>query len=136
MRRTLQLTSRIVLPTCTGKLTTLPIDSRFTFDTDKAYSLEMVFSCGEEEIVWCSSISMLADAFEGTVHEGDVMFSVNAKAQQVRLALGSPAGVAELMLPYLPLLQMMDQVRAAGFKPWQPPAISDADIALLLQEAE
>lgn len=137
MRCTLKFTSRLVLPSETGQ--TLPVKMRILVDTEKPCSMHMKFLPGSEgEIIWCSSVSLLMDAFAGTSapDNGDIIFCVDAKSQEVRLLLTSREGTAELILPYLPLLQLMDQLHASGFKPWQLPEVTDEEIALLLQEAE
>ena len=137
MRRTLNFTSKLVLPTITSELETLPVRSRFVLDTSKMYSLQMTFlPSSENEVVWYSSISMLTDAFAGTTHQGDIIFSVDVSAREVTLLLDNREGTAELLLPYQPLEDAITQARAAGFRPWQFPEITDEAITLLLQEAE
>lgn len=137
MRSTLKFTTRLVLPDGNGK--TIPVEMHMLVNTDKPCSMHMKFLPGSEgETIWCSSVSLLMDAFAGasTPDKGDIVFCVDAKSQEVRLLLTSYEGTAELILPYLPLLQLMDQLHASGFKPWQLPEVTDEEIAQLLQEAE
>jgi hypothetical protein len=141
MRRTLQFHSRIVPPFDEQHGVIAPIKTKLVVDTSKATSLVMTFSpCEEHEVTWHSNISLLSDSFAGKQAEdeehGDICFRVDAKAQEVTLTLTSHEGFSELKMPYLPLLQLMDQLQASGFTAWQLPEITDEDIALLFQEAE